>query len=175
MKNYLKTELLSADKKRVFITHSGCSAEIVDKIRGFLESLDHFEEIFETRAVGIPDFPQRLCLNLADALPGDVKLLAHFFQRSGPSVVQTVAKPQHLGLPLRQRVENLHKLLPQHGLGHGVFTCGDFEQDHAGMNVQRLADCVGGESLNVGHQANGCSKNTDPILFIGITNSLSLI
>lgn len=49
----LKPDLLSADKKRVFITHSGCSAEIVDKIRGFLESLDYFEEIHETRAGGV--------------------------------------------------------------------------------------------------------------------------
>lgn len=49
----LKTELLSADKKRVFITHSGCAAETVDKIRSFLESLDYFEEIFVTRAGGV--------------------------------------------------------------------------------------------------------------------------
>lgn len=49
----LKPDLLSADKKRVFITHSGCSAEIVDKIRSFLESLDYFEEIHETRAGGV--------------------------------------------------------------------------------------------------------------------------
>ena len=40
------------------------------------------------------------------------------------------------------------------------------------MDVQRLADGVGGENLNVGFQANGNSKNPGPIESIGMTNSL---
>ena len=49
----LKEELLKAEKKRVFITHSGCSEETIGKIRSFLEELGCFEEILETRAGGV--------------------------------------------------------------------------------------------------------------------------
>ncbi len=49
----LEPELKAADPARVFITHSGCSREIVDQVRAFLESLHQFEEILETRAGGV--------------------------------------------------------------------------------------------------------------------------
>lgn len=52
-KKYVKdmeTELKSADKKRVFITHSGCPRHVVEAVRSYLESLDYFEEIIETTA-----------------------------------------------------------------------------------------------------------------------------
>lgn len=49
----LKAELLQAEPARVFITHSGCDAQIVDKIRTFLEELNYFDEILETRAGGV--------------------------------------------------------------------------------------------------------------------------
>lgn len=49
----LKDELLQAEKERVFITHSGCDADTVDKIRTFLTELDYFDEIIETRAGGV--------------------------------------------------------------------------------------------------------------------------
>ena len=34
----------------MFITHSGCSREIVDSVREYLEGLGRFDEILETRA-----------------------------------------------------------------------------------------------------------------------------
>lgn len=46
----LKQELLHAKKDRVFITHSGCDKEIVDSVKDYLESLNHFHSIIETRA-----------------------------------------------------------------------------------------------------------------------------
>lgn len=49
----LEEDLRNADKKRVFITHSGCKKELVDEVRSFLESLGVFEEVLETRAGGV--------------------------------------------------------------------------------------------------------------------------
>jgi DegV family protein with EDD domain len=46
----MEEPLKSARRDRVFITHSGCNPEIVDRVRAYLESLDHFDEILETRA-----------------------------------------------------------------------------------------------------------------------------
>ena len=46
----MKEELLAAEKGCVFITHSGCDAEVVNQVRTYLEELDYFEEIIETRA-----------------------------------------------------------------------------------------------------------------------------
>jgi len=51
--NYAKdmeADLLNAKKDRVFITHSGTDPEIVESVRSYLESLNHFDEILETRA-----------------------------------------------------------------------------------------------------------------------------
>ena len=37
----------------MFITHSECDPEIVESVRAYLKSLDHFNEILETRAGGV--------------------------------------------------------------------------------------------------------------------------
>lgn len=49
----LDENLQKADFKRVFITHSGCSKEIVDSIRNILKEQYSFEEVIETRAGGV--------------------------------------------------------------------------------------------------------------------------
>lgn len=45
--------LLAADKNCVFITHSGCSDDVVAPVKEYLESLSHFENIYVTRAGGV--------------------------------------------------------------------------------------------------------------------------
>ena len=45
--------LLAADKNCVFITHSGCSDDIVAPVKEYLENLSHFENIYVTRAGGV--------------------------------------------------------------------------------------------------------------------------
>lgn len=45
--------LLAADKNCVFITHSGCSEDIVTPVKEYLESLSYFENIYVTRAGGV--------------------------------------------------------------------------------------------------------------------------
>ena len=49
----MEPELLAARPDRVFITHSGCDKATVDTVRTYLESLNHFNEILETRAGGV--------------------------------------------------------------------------------------------------------------------------
>lgn len=49
----LEQDLKSAKKERVFITHSGCDKEVVEAVRSYLEGLQVFEEILETRAGGV--------------------------------------------------------------------------------------------------------------------------
>lgn len=49
----MEPELLKAKKERVFITHSGCDSEVVDKVRNYLKALGHFSEVLETRAGGV--------------------------------------------------------------------------------------------------------------------------
>ena len=49
----LEQDLKSAKKDRVFITHSGCDAEVVEAVRSYLEELQVFDEILETRAGGV--------------------------------------------------------------------------------------------------------------------------
>lgn len=46
----MESDLLSARPDRVFITHSGSDKAIVDDVRAYLESLNYFDEILETRA-----------------------------------------------------------------------------------------------------------------------------
>lgn len=46
-------ELMMADCERVFITHSGCSDEIIKRVKSRLEALGHFDEICVTRAGGV--------------------------------------------------------------------------------------------------------------------------
>lgn len=49
----MEEELLRAETKRVFITHSGIEQEIVDGVYAYLRSLQHFETIYVTRAGGV--------------------------------------------------------------------------------------------------------------------------
>ena len=49
----MEEALLQAKKDRVFITHSGCDEEIISKVKEYLESLGHFDEILVTRAGGV--------------------------------------------------------------------------------------------------------------------------
>lgn len=54
--HYVKDQeeaLKTADGKRIFITHSGVDAAITAQVRNYLESLDKFDEIIETRAGGV--------------------------------------------------------------------------------------------------------------------------
>lgn len=46
----LEEDLKCADNTRVFITHSGCSEEVVGKVREYLEGLHYFQEIHVTTA-----------------------------------------------------------------------------------------------------------------------------
>lgn len=49
----METELLKAEKARVFITHSGIAQEIIDEVKTYLESLQHFGMVHITRAGGV--------------------------------------------------------------------------------------------------------------------------
>lgn len=48
-----RLQLIQAKADRVFITHSRCDPELVESVREYLESLQTFGEILETRAGGI--------------------------------------------------------------------------------------------------------------------------
>ena len=49
----MEEDLKNARTKHVFITHSGCTEEIIESVRTYLEELGHFEEILITRAGGV--------------------------------------------------------------------------------------------------------------------------
>lgn len=49
----MEEQLHKADRKRVFITHSGCPEETIDQVKQYLQSLSYFEEILVTRAGGV--------------------------------------------------------------------------------------------------------------------------
>ena len=49
----MEEDLKKADKARVFITHSGCDQAVIDGVHTYLEELNHFDEIFVTRAGGV--------------------------------------------------------------------------------------------------------------------------
>ncbi len=54
--NYAKDreeELMNAETDRVFITHSGCDSEIVNRVYDYLTELDIFDEVLITRAGGV--------------------------------------------------------------------------------------------------------------------------
>lgn len=46
----MEPQLRNARPERVFITHSGCDAEVINKVHAYLEGLDIFDEILITRA-----------------------------------------------------------------------------------------------------------------------------
>ena len=49
----MKDVLKEADSQRVFITHSGCEQEIIDKVYTYLKDMNYFKEILITRAGGV--------------------------------------------------------------------------------------------------------------------------
>ena len=49
----MEDDLKRAEKERVFITHSGISSGIVEEVKAYLESLQHFHAIYVTRAGGV--------------------------------------------------------------------------------------------------------------------------
>lgn len=49
----LSSQLVNADSKRVFITHSGCEQAIIDLVKEKIEALGYFEEILITQAGGV--------------------------------------------------------------------------------------------------------------------------
>ena len=49
----MEADLKAARPDRVFITHSGCSREVVEEVRSYLKGLTVFCEILETRAGGV--------------------------------------------------------------------------------------------------------------------------
>ena len=49
----MEEDLKKAKKDRVFITHSGCNQETIDKVKEYLKSLNYFDEILVTRAGGV--------------------------------------------------------------------------------------------------------------------------
>lgn len=49
----MEAELLEADAKHIFLTHSGCPQEDIDAVKAYLESLNRFEEIHVVRAGGV--------------------------------------------------------------------------------------------------------------------------
>lgn len=49
----IENHLKDADPERVFITHSGCDEEIINKIYEYLKSMNYFNEILITRAGGV--------------------------------------------------------------------------------------------------------------------------
>ena len=49
----LEDDLLKAKKDRVFITHTSDDSELVESVRAYLEGLNIFDEILETRAGGV--------------------------------------------------------------------------------------------------------------------------
>src|SRR5512139_409178 len=58
----------------------------------------------------VAQLPERLGLDLADALAGDLELLAHLFQRVVRVFADAETPPKHLLLAVRQRVQHLADL-----------------------------------------------------------------
>ena len=49
----MKENIISAKRDRVFITHSGYSDEVVEKVKQYLLDLKYFDEVLVTRAGGV--------------------------------------------------------------------------------------------------------------------------
>ena len=63
---------------------------------------------------------QRLCLDLTDALTGDVEFLADFLQRARTAIQQAEAQAEHLFLPFGQPLQHGVDLILQQ-LVVGIF------------------------------------------------------
>src|SRR5450759_3732222 len=70
-------------------------------------------------AARVAQLAQRLGLDLADALAGDVELLAHFLESAGPTVFEAEAKLQDATLSTGQRVQHRLDLLLQELMRRG--------------------------------------------------------
>ena len=66
---------------------------------------------------------QRLGLDLADALPGDVELLAHLLEGAGTPVLEAEAQLEHATLAPGERVEHRFHLLLEQLVRGGVGWC----------------------------------------------------
>lgn len=49
----MEEDMRKAEKTRAFITHSGIEPEIIEEVKAYLTSLNHFEAIYVTRAGGV--------------------------------------------------------------------------------------------------------------------------
>ena len=49
----MEEDLKRAERARVFITHSGIAPGVIDEVKAYLESLQHFDTIYVTRAGGV--------------------------------------------------------------------------------------------------------------------------
>ncbi len=49
----MEEDLKNAKKDRVFITHSGCDETVINRVKDYVEGLNHFDEILITRAGGV--------------------------------------------------------------------------------------------------------------------------
>ena len=49
----MEEDLKRAERARVFITHSGIAPGVIDEVKAYLESLQHFDAIYVTRAGGV--------------------------------------------------------------------------------------------------------------------------
>ena len=88
---------------------------------------------------------QRLRLDLADTLTGDVEFFSDFLQGARPAVDQTEAELNDLALPVRERLKRGAKLLAQHGerCGIGRGECGIILDKVSEMAVVLLTDrCI---------------------------------
>src|SRR3954451_283084 len=76
---------------------------------------DSFEVVLELPAPArMPELAERLRLDLADALAGDVELLADLLEGARSAVLQPEPELEHAALATRERVEHgLHLLLQQ--------------------------------------------------------------
>src|ERR1019366_3945552 len=73
--------------------------------------LGRFEEAFEFVSAGrVAEFAEGFGLDLADALAGDLVLVADFLQCARVAVDQTVTEFQNPALALRQAAEDLAEL-----------------------------------------------------------------
>src|SRR6266545_4041144 len=86
---------------------SSCPAVISRRRSGFQEA----PELLGAR--GVPELAQGLGLDLADALPGDRKVLPDLLERVLAAIREPEAEAQHLLLAGRERVEDFVRLLAQ--------------------------------------------------------------
>jgi hypothetical protein len=128
-------------------------------------------------------FPQRLCLNLADAFPGDCERLANFFERVLAAVFQPKTHLNDLFFARCQRPQHLRSLVFEVDVDHRfgrrnhrtvfdevaqmrIFLFADrrFERDWLLRNLQTLRTFATGMSMrlaissDVGSRPSSCTS-----------------